>query len=153
PESNGDKPGPDYLERVNRELAGIEELEGSYPFTIETAVRAYRLNRFLHDLIIPEKRKLFLEDPERAFEEAGLTEEERDMVRRRDWRAMIHYGVIFFMLEKLGAVVGTTNLHIYAAMRGETLEEFQKTRNAQMLYSVAGTDEGKKDWDRPRSQA
>jgi len=26
------------------------------------------------------------------------------MVRRRDWRALIHYGVIFFMLEKLGAV-------------------------------------------------
>ena len=43
---------------------------------------------------------------------------------------MIHYGVSFFMLEKLGAVVGVSNLHIYAAMRGQTLEEFQKTRNA-----------------------
>ena len=40
---------------------------------------------------------------------------------------MIHYGVSFFMLEKLGAVVGVSNLHIYAAMRGETLEEFQKS--------------------------
>jgi gallate dioxygenase len=45
--------------------------------------------------------------------------------------------VIFFLLEKLGAVLGTTNLHIYAAMRGQSLEEFQKTRNAQVLYSVA----------------
>ena len=52
---------------------------------------------------------------------------------------MIHYGVIFFMLEKLGAVIGVSNLHIYAAMRGQTLEEFQKTRNAQISYSVAGT--------------
>ena len=72
------------------------------------------------------------------FEAAGLTAEERDLVRRRDWRGLIHYGVIFFMLEKLGAVLGITNLHIYAAMRGQTLEEFQKTRNAQVLYSVAG---------------
>jgi gallate dioxygenase len=49
--------------------------------------------------------------------------------------------VIFFMLEKLGAVVGVSNLHIYAAMRGEALEEFQKTRNRPgVLYSVAGTD-------------
>ena len=32
------------------------------------------------------------------------------MLRRRDWRALIQYGVIFFLLEKLGAVVGTTNL-------------------------------------------
>ena len=44
-------------------------------------------------------------------------------MRRRDWRGMIHYGVIFFMLEKLGAVVGVSNLHIYAAMRGQTLED------------------------------
>jgi hypothetical protein len=43
---------------------------------------------------------------------------------------LIHYGVISFMLEKLGAVVGVSNLHIYAAMRGESLEDFQKTRNA-----------------------
>ena len=71
------------------------------------------------------------------FEESGLTELERDMVRRRDWRALIHYGVIFFLLEKLGAVLGTTNLHIYAAMRVQSLEDFQKTRNAQILYSVA----------------
>ncbi|WP_372439772.1 hypothetical protein [Burkholderia plantarii] len=34
------------------------------------------------------------------------------------------------MLEKLGAVTGVSNLHIYAAMRGETLEAFQRTRNA-----------------------
>jgi gallate dioxygenase len=45
------------------------------------------------------------------------------------------------MLEKLGAVVGASNLHIYAAMRGETLDEFRKTRNAPgALYSVAGSD-------------
>ncbi len=59
---------------------------------------------------------------------------------------MIHYGVIFFMLEKLGAVVGVSNLHIYAAMRGQTLEDFQKTRNTKALYGVGG----KKDapaWD------
>jgi gallate dioxygenase len=47
--------------------------------------------------------------------------------------------------------VGTTNLHIYAAMRGQSLADFQKTRNAQVLYSVAGQDSGKTDWDRPQS--
>ncbi len=50
---------------------------------------------------------------------------------------MIHYGVIFFMLEKLAAVTGVSNLHVYAAMRGETLEDFLKTRNTQVIYSVA----------------
>jgi len=128
----------DYRKHIAHQLQGIERLEGTYPFDFTRSVKAYRLNKFLHDLIIPAHRVKFLADQEAAFEEAGLTEEERDLVRRRDWRGMIHYGVIFFMLEKLGAVLGVSNLHIYAAMRGQSLEEFQATRNAQVVYSVAG---------------
>jgi len=127
-----------YRQRIGAQLAGIEKLEGTYPLTITRGVNAFRLNDYLHRLIEPDHRALFLSAPEASFEQAGLTEEERDLVRRLDWRAMLHYGVIFFMLEKLGAVVGTSNLHIYAAMRGESLEDLQKTRNAQVLYSVAG---------------
>lgn len=137
----------DYRLRIQEQWTGINELAGTYPFTLDRSVKAFRLNKFLHELIKPEVRKRFIEDPEPMFEQARLTVEERDLVRRRDWRALIHYGVIFFLLEKLGAVVGTTNLHIYAAMRGQTLEKFQQTRNAQVLYSVAGQDAGKKDWD------
>jgi len=132
------EPDTGYREHIRHELAGIEKLPGTYPFTLDRSVKAYRLNHFLHRLIEPEFRRRFLADPEPLFAEAGLTPEERDLVRRRDWRALIHYGVIFFLLEKLAAVLGITNLHVYAAMRGETLEEFQKTRNVAMLYSVAG---------------
>lgn len=143
-----DESTEDYLKRINRELAGIEKLEGTYPFNLERAVKAFRINDFIHSLIDPVRRKRFQTDPEPLFEEAGLTETEKDLLRRRDWRSMIHYGVSFFMLEKLGAVVGSSNLHIYAAMRGMTLEDFQKTRNAQVMYSVAGKDTaGKTDWD------
>jgi gallate dioxygenase len=128
----------DFRARIARELAGIEKLPGTYPFTLERSVKAYRLNSFLHRLIEPEFRRRFLADPEPLFAAAELSAQERDLVRRRDWQALTHYGVIFFLLEKLAAVLGITNLHVYAAMRGETLEEFQKTRNVKMLYSVAG---------------
>lgn len=138
-----------YRERIGRQWAGMEKLQGTYPFTLDRSVKGYRLSNFLHELIKPEFRKQFLADPEPLFAAHGLTDNERDMVRRRDWRALLQYGVIFFLLEKLGAVVGTTNLHIYAAMRNQSLEEFQKTRNAQVLYSVAGQDDGKTDWDKP----
>lgn len=132
-----------------RQLRGVEKLSGTYPFDYARSVKAYRLNDFLHRMIEPAHRARFLADPEGAFADAGLTEEERDLVRRRDWRGMIHYGVIFFMLEKLGAVVGVSNLHIYAAMRGQSLEDFRKTRNAPgALYSVAGTDSPALDWNR-----
>jgi gallate dioxygenase len=138
----------DYRTRIGKQWAGIEKLEGTYPFTLDRSVKAYRLNHFLHRLIEPDFRRSFLSDPEALFAAADLSTEERDMVRRRDWRALIHYGAIFFLLEKLGAAVGTTNLHIYAAMRGQSLADFQKTRNAQVLYSVAGQDSGTKEWDR-----
>ena len=104
-------------------------------------------------MVEPAHRARFLADPEGAFADAGLTEQERDLVRRRDWRGLIHYGVIFFMLEKLGAVVGVSNLHIYAAMRGQSLEEFQKTRNAQVMYSVTGREGRDLAWDRDHGES
>ena len=91
-----------------------------------------------------------MKDELSCMQDAGLTDTECDLVRRRDWRGLIHYGVIFFMLEKLGGVIGVSNLHIYAAMRGETLEAFQQTRNAPgALYSVAGRDATSLSWNDP----
>jgi len=127
-----------FREHMQHELVGAEKLEGTYPFTLELSVKAYRLNKFLHNLIEPAHREKFLKEPEAAFEEAQLTEHERDMVRRRAWIELIQYGVIFFLLEKLGAVIGVSNPSIYASMRGLSLEDFQKTRNQQIQYSVAG---------------
>ncbi|EME69604.1 protocatechuate 4,5-dioxygenase [Paramagnetospirillum caucaseum] len=154
---NMDQPLPrdtaaEHRAHMGRQLAGVEAIPGTHPFTLAASVKAYRLNKFLHRMIDPGHRRRFLESPEEAFAAWELSEEERDLVRRRDWDGLIRYGVIFFMLEKLGAVVGVSNLHIYAAMRGETLEQFQATRNApNALYSVAG-GEGRKnlDWGKPK---
>lgn len=152
---NRDRPlpkdkGAEQRARIGHQLAGAETLSGVHPFTHAVSVKAYRLNKFLHRMIDPAHRERFLDEPDAVFDAAGLSEEERDMVRRRDWDAMIRYGIIFFMLEKLGAVVGVSNLHIYAAMRGETLEQFQATRNApNALYSVAGKQAlGNLAWDK-----
>ena len=138
----------DYRRHIGHQLSGAEALTGTYPFTLARSVKGFRINSFLHALTDADKRGAFLTDPETAFATADLSDVECDMIRKRDWRAMIRYGVSFFMLEKLGAVTGVSNLHIYAAMRGETLEQFQKTRNAPgALYSVAGTDAPKLAWD------
>lgn len=143
-----------YRAGIKRELAGVEKLAGTYPFTIDRSVQHFRLNDFLHRLVEPDHRRRFLEDPEALFEAFHLPEHERRMIRDRDWRGLIQHGAIFFMLEKLGAVVGVSNLHIYAAMRGETLEEFQKTRQAPgALYSVAGQDAPRASWEAPTKKA
>jgi gallate dioxygenase len=118
------------------QLEGVERLAGTYPYTLERSAKAYRLNRFLHDLTIPEHREAFRRNGDALMAAHELTVEEADLVRRLDWRKLIHYGVIFFVLEKLAAVVGVSNLHVYAAMRGQSLEEFQATRNAKIEYGV-----------------
>jgi gallate dioxygenase len=122
---------------VDRQLAGVEALEGTYPFTLEVSAKAYRINRFLQGLIEPGMRERFLADPKALFAEAGLTDEEQRLIESRDWPGLIRYGAIFFVLEKLGAVLGVPNPKIYAAMKGMSLEDFLATRNAQITYSVA----------------
>lgn len=133
-----------HLAHMGIQLAGAEHLPGTYPFELARSHDGYRLNKFLHDLIHPAQREAFRADEAVVLREAGLSDEERDMVLRRDWQALIRYGASFFMLEKLAAVVGTTNLHVYAAMRGQPLEAFLQTRNAPgALYSVAGKAQSK----------
>ena len=133
-----------HRQRVARELAGAENIEGTHPFTLEVSHRAYRLNDFLHRLVEPEHRRRFVEDTVALYDECGLSDEERRLLDQRDWIGMIHYGAIFFGLEKMAAVVGVSNPEVYAQMRGETLEEYLSTRNVQIQYSVAGGDEAQK---------
>jgi gallate dioxygenase len=97
-----------------------------YVFDLELSARGLRLNRFLHSFTDEKMRSLFLANPEQAMQ--GLTEKEKDMVRRLDWRAMMDYGASFFCLEKLARTKGVSNPEMVAAFRGESLGEFLKTR-------------------------
>jgi gallate dioxygenase len=113
---------------MNPQLKGVEKLEGTYVFDLQTSAKALRLNRFLHGLTSRNNRALFKGDPEAAFEKSDLSEDERRMVRDLDWAALIRYGASFFCLEKLARVKGVSNPEMVAGFRGETLEEFLKTR-------------------------
>ncbi len=99
-----------------------------YVFDLALSSKGLRLNRFLHALTVPSKRKSFAEDPEKAMEEANLAEEEKKMIRNLDWHALMNYGASFFCLEKLARAKAVSNPDMVAAFRGETLEQFLKTR-------------------------
>lgn len=98
----------------------------SYVFDLERSARGLRLNRFLHGLASAAARELFLANPEEAMK--NLSAEEKDMVRRLDWKALQDYGASFFCLEKLARTKGVSNPEMVAAFRGESLEQFLKTR-------------------------
>jgi gallate dioxygenase len=98
----------------------------SYVFDLERSARGLRLNRFLHALTASSFREGFLKEPEKAMQD--LTEQEKDMVRRLDWKAMQDYGASFFCLEKLARAKGVSNPEMVAHFRGESLAEFLRTR-------------------------
>ena len=97
-----------------------------YVFDLELSAKGLRLNRFLNGLVHEKNRKRFLEQPEQAMQD--LSEAEKDMIRRLDWKALQDYGASFFCLEKLARTKGVSNPEMVAAFRGETLEAFLKTR-------------------------
>ena len=127
-----------YRAHIAHELQGAETLPGTYPFTHARSQANFRINDFLHRLVIPAHRKRFIEEFDALADEYRLTQEERELIRNRRWIEMIRRGVSFFVLEKMAAVIGVSNPEVYAAFRGETLEAFLKTRKVPMRYSVAG---------------
>ena len=141
-EDQGDQPSEQALEayraHIGYQMAGAEALKGTYPFTLERSLDNFRINDFLHRLVEPAHRERFLNDFAALADEYALTAEERALIEGRKWIEMIRRGVNFFVLEKMAAVIGVSNPQVYASMRGETLEEFLKTRKVAIQYSVAG---------------
>lgn len=127
-----------YRRHVGHELEGASSLPGTYPFTHARSQANLRLNAFLHALVEPAHRQRFVNDFEALASEHGLSDEEKALVRGRRWIEMVRRGVSFFVLEKLAAVLGVSNPAVYAAFRGETLEQFLATRKVPLTYSVAG---------------
>ena len=128
----------EHRKHIGHELEGAGALQGTYPFTHARSHSNLRINGFLHDLVKPAHRARFVSDFEALATEHGLSEEEKDLIRNRKWIEMIRRGVIFFVLEKMAAVLGVSNPEVYAAFRGETIDQFQATRKVSMKYSVAG---------------
>lgn len=112
----------------NPQLAGIENIAGTYAFDIKTGIERIRLNRFFWNMKDVTHRAAFQQDEAAACRAAALTEEETALVRDRDWIGLVRYGANFFVLEKFARLVGMTNLEVYASMRSESFEEFLATR-------------------------
>lgn len=92
-------------------------LEGVVVHRGELAQRGYRLNRFLVEVSQHDQRQQFLADEEGAMERAGLSAQERELVRRRDYNAMLAYGVNVYALVKAGYVFGHHLMQIGEIMR------------------------------------
>src|SRR5919202_5123628 len=97
---------PDYLERLARVQPSDlpDDLDLFYE---ETATRGIRLNKAAYSLKDAAQRELFARDEEAWMEQFGLTDEEKRLMRVRDWIGLWRAGMsIYVMVKRLG-VTGT----------------------------------------------
>lgn len=98
-------------------------------FDVRTSHRGYRLNKLCGSLCKPQNRQAFKADEEAYLAKFGLTDEEKNLVRKRDFGALAEAGLNIYFMLKLGSVTGNSLYRMGAQMRGETYEQFLATRN------------------------
>lgn len=103
-------------------------MPGTYLLTVSLAQQGYRLSQFCRKLMSPEQRAAFKADPEACMSEFGLSEQEKAMIRARDWLAMVRFGVNHFLVFRVAGASGVGLTGTGAQMRGESLDEFRQTR-------------------------
>jgi protocatechuate 4,5-dioxygenase alpha subunit len=99
----------------------------TYAFTGEICSRSYALNRFAFAFKDPEHRRRFEQAPELLMEEFALTDEQKALVRRRDWTGLVATGGHHFNIIKIAAAVGESHLHVGAHMCGADWDEFKQS--------------------------
>ena len=97
-------------------------------FDLRLSLRARRLNKLCAALCLPQEREAFKRDEEAYMSRFSLLEEEKNLIRKRDFRGLIEAGTNIYYLLKIGSVTGNGLYRMGAQMRGESYEEFLATR-------------------------
>jgi protocatechuate 4,5-dioxygenase, alpha chain len=113
-----DELNPEYLER----LAKVQPDRAALPadldlFYEETVMRGIRLNKAAYSLKDEHQRELFERDEEAWMEQFGLTDEERRLMRARDWIGLWRAGMSIYVMVKLSGVTKTPLPEIGKQMR------------------------------------
>lgn len=107
----------------------LREIPDTTIFDLRLSRRGRRLNRMCGSLCDPANRDAFRRDEESYLSRFQLNEEERDLIRRRDFGGLIHAGLNIYWMLKLGSVTGNSLYRMGAQMRGESYEQFLSTRS------------------------
>lgn len=112
-------------------LGPVAHLRGRRPFTSERSRRGYRLNRFFSSMCEPAHRASFKADPESYMADYELSERERDMVRRRDFEALLDHGACLLTLGNALHTMGLSLVDFGAIGRSQSAAEFIEHKRAE----------------------
>jgi protocatechuate 4,5-dioxygenase alpha chain len=80
-------------------------------------------------LCSPAEREAFKRDEEAFMARFALTEDEKNLIRKRDFKGLIEAGMNIYAMLKIGSATGNSLYRMGAQMRGESYEAFLSTRN------------------------
>ena len=98
-------------------------------FDLRLSRRGKRLNRMCSALCSPAEREAFKRDEEAFMTRFSLSEDEKNLIRKRDFKGLIEAGMNIYAMLKVGSATGNSLYKMGAQMRGESYEEFLRTRN------------------------
>lgn len=108
-----------------------ENIDGTLIFTGDLAHAGYRLNRMAMSLTDADNRARFVADETGYMRDAGLTDTEIELVRQRDWKALIEAGCSIYLLIKIAGALGVGLYDVGAHTAGMTLDQFMAKRKRQ----------------------
>jgi protocatechuate 4,5-dioxygenase alpha subunit len=98
-------------------------------FDLRLSRRGFRLNKMCASLCVPANREAFKRDEESYMTRYALSDEEKALIRKRDFQGMIDAGMNIYFMIKIGSVTGNGLYKMGAQMRGESYDDFLATRN------------------------
>lgn len=98
-------------------------------FDLRLSRRGIRLNKMCAALCSSAEREAFRRDEEAFMARFGLTEAEKELIRKRDFKGLIEAGMNIYAMLKVGSATGHSLYRMGAQMRGESYEQFLSTRN------------------------
>ena len=118
---------------MSKETGHSDHIPGTYVFTGQRSKQGLKLNRFAYSLREAKNREAYKQDPVAYMDSCGLSAWEKEKVLEGDVKSLVEEGGgSIYMLIKLGAVTGAGLAAMGAQQRGETQEEFMKTRNVPL---------------------
>jgi len=107
-------------------------IPGTYIFDGAAAMKGYALNKMCYSFNEAANREAFRKDEDAYCTEFGLTDEQRDAVRRRDVIGLIESGGNVYYLAKFAGIFGLNVQDIGAQQTGMSVEAFKA-----MLHAAA----------------
>ncbi|MGH8248534.1 MAG: protocatechuate 3,4-dioxygenase [Gammaproteobacteria bacterium] len=102
-----------------------DKLPGTYVFDGRLANKGYNLNKFFMSLNDAPNRDEFDRDEEAYLRKFGVSEEQIDAVKKRDWLRMLELGGNVYFVAKLATHAGCNMQDIGSQMTGIPLDEFK----------------------------